>query len=107
MFTLYLLTDPTGADTAYIGQTRYDPKVRLYQHLHDISGNTRNRKCQWIQTLKTRGLCPILTVLDTDIPDAEIKQAEMDAIAMCIAIRGTDCVNRLTDAGFAYSLARP
>jgi len=91
MYSLYLLTDPTGAETAYIGKTRISSDW-LGQHLNDISGNPNNRHCRWLKMLKVRGLKPIMTVLDI-VLDADISQAERDAISMCQAIRGTHCVN--------------
>jgi hypothetical protein len=87
-----MLTDPTGAATAYIGLTSQPVAARVYQHLTDISGYPRNRKSKWLRMLLNRGLRPIVTVLDT-VSEEDSADAETDAIAMCRAIRGFDCVN--------------
>ena len=91
MVYLYMLTDPTGAETAYIGAST-SPKKRLAEHRH---GSSSRRMRPWLAMLRHRGLRPTLTVLDT-LFAWEAKQAEMDAIAMCKAIRGVHCLNTVS-----------
>ena len=90
MISIYMLTDPTGADTCYVGSTR-NPKLRLIGHCADM-GTFGTAKSRWLKMLAQRGLKPILTVLDT-VPENERAEVEGDAIAMVRAVRGEHCVN--------------
>lgn len=57
-----------------------------------------------LQELKKAGLMPRVTVLHK-VPMEEAAQAESDAISMCRAIRGDNCLNK--DASSTYSPNRP
>ncbi len=77
MVSIYMLTDPTGADTCYVGRSVH-PTVRYKAHLSESGAG---KKVAWIRMLKSRGLKPALVVLDA-VASTESEQAEADAIAM-------------------------
>src|ERR1700677_1846485 len=87
MTSIYILTDPLGFDTAYVGRST-KPASRLRDHMNLW---TRHRAMhQWLSALKARNLVPCMTVLD-ECADWEAATAERDAIAMVKAVRGADC----------------
>jgi hypothetical protein len=73
MISIYILTDPTGAATAYVGATKH-PMIRLAEHIEGRDKSPRNQCGQWIAGLRHQGLEPVLTVLDV-VPPAEVRQA--------------------------------
>lgn len=94
MVSIYMLTDPTGADSCYVGATAQPIAARVKQHMTDLAGNSRQRKAIWLRMLKAKHLMPVVTVLDTvDVFHRE--EAEQDAIAMVAAVRGANCLNTL------------
>jgi hypothetical protein len=61
------------------------------QHTADPS----NRKMRdWIRSLKQLALKPLITILDDNVPERDIKHAEQDAIAVVKAVRGDSCLNK-------------
>jgi hypothetical protein len=111
MISIYMLTDPTGADTCYVGSTQ-NPARRMKQHLADLVlplpqkwdlhafrvGQRRlqppSRKMRWFKMLHDRGLAPIMHILVT-VPESERVKAETDAIGMVKAVRGEHLVNEV------------
>jgi len=87
---IYMLTDPTGANTCYLGRS-HDPRARLKEHMNDLWD--QSAKCGWLRMLKHRGLLPKLTYIEK-VKREESKQAEADLIGILKAIRGPDCVNK-------------
>lgn len=85
-----MLTDPTGADTCYVGAS-YNPSRRLYEHIKD--GTSKGMRA-WVKILSARGLQPMLNILDTCLPEHAV-EAEIDAIQTIKAMRGPHCLNRL------------
>lgn len=61
MIYIYILKDPLSGDVKYCGKTN-NIKVRLAGHLKDRRYN--KEKYQWIFDIKSKGLKPILEVID-------------------------------------------
>ena len=61
MIYIYILKDPLSGDVKYCGKTN-NIKVRLSGHLKDKRHN--KEKYQWIFDIKSKGLKPILEVID-------------------------------------------
>lgn len=57
---IYGLHDPRTGELRYIGKSD-NPRGRLTQHMQEARGTHR---CNWVQSLKSVGLKPILTVID-------------------------------------------
>ncbi len=93
MVWIYLLSDPTGAPTCYLGMA-CDPRAWMKEHMSE-SGAPNSRKVQWLRMLKARGLRPRLRYIEK-VKRAEARQIEADLIGIIKAIRGDDCVNKLT-----------
>lgn len=89
MISIYMLTDPTGADTCYVGMTSQPVEARFKQHLIEKVCPPKRR---WIQQLAAQRMQPVLTVLDV-VPESDWRDAERDAIAMVRAVRGAHCLN--------------
>lgn len=58
---IYYLSDPTTGQIRYVGKAK-NPGVRFYNHLKEEDRKTH--KQDWIQSLLSKGLKPILTTLD-------------------------------------------
>ena len=89
MISIYMLTDPLGFDTAYVGRSTM-PKRRMQVHLTIRTDNRAMRS--WLLALKARGRCPLMTIV-AECDDSDALIAERDAIAMVRAVRGADCLN--------------
>lgn len=57
---IYTLTDPTTNLIRYVGKTK-SIKRRYAQHL---SENSKTHKCNWIKSLKVKGIKPIIQIID-------------------------------------------
>ena len=89
--SLYMLTDPCGRPTCYVGITR-DPKNRYKSHCNRTSIDPADMLADWISGLRMAGLKPVMTILDI-VDRRYATQAEGDAIAMVTAVRGKACLN--------------
>lgn len=58
---IYVLKDPETGEVRYVGKTKRSLKVRLKGHLKDKS---KNYKCAWIYSLKTRNLLPTIESIE-------------------------------------------
>lgn len=67
MIFIYILKDPVTNEVKYCGKTN-DIKVRLIGHLKDKRHN--KEKYQWISDVKSKGLKPILEVID-EVDDSD------------------------------------
>lgn len=72
---VYTLSDPrTPDDIRYVGVT-FSPKRRLSAHISDCD-RIRNRRANWVRSLKRIGLSPVFSVIDTasiiSWPDKEV-----------------------------------
>jgi hypothetical protein len=74
---IYGLIDPRNGCLRYIGQTTLALKDRLWGHCYEPR---RSRKNNWIKSLKSRGLRPIIKAL-SEHPIEELDDAEIAAIA--------------------------
>jgi hypothetical protein len=85
---IYMLTDPTGAATCYVGAS-VNPAKRLVSHLSD---RMPGRKSRWLQGLLDQGLLPHIVML-ASVTEREAPHAEQDIIAMMRCLRGESCLN--------------
>jgi len=60
---IYSLNDPTTNEPKYIGCTSKTIKYRYNNHLYE-KGSNNNKKCNWIKSLKTKGLRPVIEEID-------------------------------------------
>jgi len=72
MTTIYTLADPRNGEVRYIGKTAATLKHRYGQHIYE---NLNTHKCNWIKSLKSVGLRPVIEELEK-VEDEEWKGAE-------------------------------
>ncbi len=60
---IYTLSDPITGEVKYIGKTINEPKIRLYGHLSE-SKKSSTHKSNWVKSLLSKGLKPIIGILD-------------------------------------------
>jgi hypothetical protein len=93
---IYVLKCPRTGEVRYVGKTATELRERLRCHLVDAR-NGKSEKCNWIRSLVTSGLWPIIEV-DAVIPDgADWKAIEIERIAFYKA-KGCKLTNE-TDGG--------
>ena len=90
-YSVYILTDPTGASTCYVGCSMH-PARRFIEH--NARGGNR-RVYYWFRALRLRGMTPKLTILETCDSASEAREAEDDIIKWFQFSRGIDCLNRM------------
>lgn len=61
---IYALVDPVTREVHYVGKST-DPRKRLSFHLSKKSLTTDNPKNRWLRSLLSKGLRPLLIVLQT------------------------------------------
>lgn len=59
---IYALKEPDTGEIRYVGKTS-NPDKRFHEHI-DNNPREKTRKYYWIQSLKSRGLEPVLEILD-------------------------------------------
>jgi hypothetical protein len=65
MIYIYVLIDPRTLEVRYVGKTN-NPKERMRAHISPhIYMRHNNKKCIWMEELKSAGLRPIMQVLTT------------------------------------------
>lgn len=65
MIRIYTLSDPTTKEVRYIGKTKKSLVERMYAHTSNYKLKTeRSYKNSWIQSLKQKGLKPIIEEVD-------------------------------------------
>lgn len=75
MAYIYTLEDPTTGDVKYVGVTTRDLKKRWYDHCSNYYLKKCNhRTANWIKSLKSKNLKPIINILD--IVDDEFRYKE-------------------------------
>jgi predicted GIY-YIG superfamily endonuclease len=99
---LYMLTDPTGAPTCYIGLTE-DPRQRIACHLGTLN-KEGDRKANWLSNLREKRIGLGMAILKVFEGEAArtAGDAETNAIRKYKRQRGDDCLNR--DETSAYSI---
>jgi hypothetical protein len=70
---IYCLRDPLTEEIRYVGKSD-NPDRRLLQHIRE-SANNKYPKDRWINSLLTRGLRPILEILE-EIPTSKWQTSE-------------------------------
>lgn len=93
MIYIYALIDPVTDRIRYIGKTD-NPKRRFREHCKDKS---RVHRSAWIKGLTSKGLEPIMEILETLPDDADWQYAERGWISFTKRI-GCDLTNK-TDGG--------
>ena len=63
-YTIYKLIDPITNEIRYIGLTFNELKQRLKSH---CSEKSKSHKSNWIQSLRNKGLRPIIESIEDDI----------------------------------------
>lgn len=87
---VYVLRDPISWDVRYVGRTNR-PALRLKHHLTNASRAT-TASGRWVQSLKLRGLKPMLEVIDAGMGNG-FRAAERVWVAE-FRSRGADLLNR-------------
>ncbi len=70
---IYTLDDPQTDEARYVGKTTFDLKDRLRGHLKE---KRKTPKCFWIQSLKKRGLKPVIEEIESCSSEADANEAE-------------------------------
>ncbi len=65
-YCIYALIDPFDNAIKYIGRTR-NPKERYNAHFSSTYGDGTKEKCNWIQDLRTKGLRPIMKIIEESL----------------------------------------
>ncbi len=60
---IYTLQDPISNEIRYVGKTDY-LKQRLYAHIIECKTDRKTHKISWIKSLLSRGLKPMISILD-------------------------------------------
>lgn len=77
---IYELVDPISLMPKYIGKTN-NPSRRISCHISDWGLKSCTHKNNWIKSLKTKGLKPMLKVID-EVPEGEWQFWEMHYISL-------------------------
>lgn len=64
---VYGLHDPRTGQLRYVGKSD-NPRGRLTEHMREVRNTHR---CNWVQSLKSVGLKPILTIIDATPPGSD------------------------------------
>lgn len=65
MYSIYLLVDPISKTIRYVGQTKQSPSIRYNGHKHtSVYKKDKTHKGNWLRTLYSVGLEPIIKTLD-------------------------------------------
>ena len=75
---IYSLNDPETGQPRYIGKSN-DPQYRLTYHIG--RKEKKSKKESWIHSLKSKGLKPILEIID-EVPDKDWKFWEIHYISL-------------------------
>lgn len=59
---IYVLEDPITKNIRYVGKTK-NPKMRFHNHCNK-QHNVKSHKRNWINSLKNKGLKPIMSIID-------------------------------------------
>ncbi len=86
---IYALRDPRTLEIRYIGKSD-KPTHRLWYHVSNTR-KEKNRKSNWIKSLKAKGLRPILEIIDE--VDKATWQAAESAYIIFYTEQGCDLVN--------------
>ena len=95
-WVIYVLKNPRTRAVKYVGWTSRTPEARLYAHIYYSVALHRTRAHQWVLSLVSIGLDPLIDVIDSGTGTA-FKDAERHWIAFYRA-QGCDLVNG-TDGG--------
>jgi hypothetical protein len=87
---IYGLIDPETGKIRYIGKAN-DPELRLKRHFISQELNANTHKARWLRNLVSKGLRPILTILET-VSVSEWQSAEIRWISEMKA-RGENLTN--------------
>lgn len=74
MAIIYVLTDPRRDEVRYVGQTQYDLRKRLREHLFHARKDCQTYCARWIRSLLAEGVRPDILPIDyTDAPNEREK----------------------------------
>ena len=68
MVFIYVLIDPTTLEIRYVGKTKNC--YQRFRHHLVASANPKSHKRNWIKSLQSQGLKPIMNIID------EVKESE-------------------------------
>ena len=93
---IYYLSDPITNDIRYIGYTGNTLDARLKKH-KELSKYDKTYRANWVKSLLNKNLSPIIGLIENDIPEDSVAQAEIDYIYIFRRL-GVNLVNG-TDGG--------
>lgn len=68
---IYKLIDPRDNTIKYIGKTRNTLRKRVTDHMSDARRGQQNHRCNWIRSLLSQGMLPIIDVVEIVSRDKE------------------------------------
>jgi hypothetical protein len=68
-WVIYTLEDPNGGGVRYVGMTHQRVKARLSRHLTLARAGKRYHLTNWLRTLLSAGVEPLLKVIDSGVGD--------------------------------------
>ena len=73
---IYKLIDPRNNSIRYIGLTSKTLDARLSKHLADAKTNKKTHKCNWIRSLISNDITPIIRLIE-ECSENESKEREI------------------------------
>lgn len=90
MYTVYVLLNPRDQKVKYVGMTKNSLLLRLRQHLQPEGANLSKK--EWIESLITIGLCPVIKGVFS-CSSREIAQEEERFVIKTLRTQGAEILN--------------
>lgn len=96
MGSIYALLDPRSGAVRYVGMTVETPERRRNRHIY-VSKRRKTHCANWVRSLVSHGLEPILMVIEKGVPSEILAELEVEWIAF-FRLTGADLTNH-SDGG--------
>ena len=87
---IYVLCDPETCEVRYVGKTVQSLPARLRGHLAESRNGSSSHRCNWIRSLVSRGLVPVIEPICLAAGDGS--KTEQQIISLCRDL-GIDLIN--------------